>query len=301
MRLLDKIIVCKSRSDRIELFPFWDIHCGKRNCMESAVIRQRVEILRRASMKGRHIVVLLGGDQLNSINPTDIRRFDFGELADWFVQGKADTIRERLGNIAGQEIEHAVELFNPIRHLIIGALEGNHEKAMRQHQNINVHKSFCEKLGISDLSDEVLIRFKANIGSFVEVFKIYARHGYGTGRGAGAEPNKLKAMLDEWEIADVCLSGHSHTFHILPPKPVQYIPDKGKMPPKMLIRYRFAANPGCWLASHAIGSSTYESMMCYPARPMMTLKVVIWPFWGSRAKGYQYCRPKIELRSYAIT
>jgi hypothetical protein len=305
MRLIDETIACKSRSDRIEIFPFYDIHCGKRNCMEHSIIKQRAEILRREQMPNRHVRVILGGDQLNSINPSDIKRFDFSELADWFVQGTADNTRDMLSDIVGQEIKHAVQIFKPVRHLIIGALEGNHEKAIRTRQNLNVHAAFCRSLDIPDLSDECLIRFRISCKSNVRTFILYMRHGYGAGRTAGAEPNKLQRMLDEWEVADVCLSGHSHSFCILPPKPILYVPSKGALPPKMLIRHRFAANPGCWLSSHPLGSSTYESMAAYPARPMMTLKIVIFPFWHSTIKykgsKYDVSQVKTELRSYAIT
>jgi len=33
---------------------------------------------------------------------------------------------------------------------------------------------------------------------------------------------------------------------------------------------------------------------------MMTLKIVIWPFWTTKAKDKRIERPKIEIREYAI-
>lgn len=297
MYLLNERINCSSRSDRIEIFPFYDMHVGKRNCAETAIKKQVIEILRRSSLPNRHVRVVLGGDVVNAINTADIRRFDFAELADWFVQGKAEDVRKKLGNLVNQEVYHAVSLLEPIKHLILGAITGNHEKAMRTRQNVDVHSALCERLNIVNLTDEAIIRFqmKRKIGA-TRSFVLYFRHGYGGGRTAGAEPNKLARMLAEWEDADVCLSGHSHTFTILPPKPVAIIPAKGELPRRLNYRYRFAANCGCWLLSHTEGVGSYESMACYPARPMMTLKVVVWPFWHNSIVE----RPKIELREYPI-
>lgn len=317
--LLDKVIECKSRSERIEIYPFYDMHVGKRNFAETPFVKQRAEILRRSQMPDRQVFVLLGGDLVNAINTADIRRFDFDELADWFIvpsaaemakgstsRDMATIIRNKLNNIGQQEVDKAVELLEPIKHLIIGAIYGNHEKTMRTKQNVDVHSAYCERLGIVGMTDEALIRlrFRRMVGKKKYPSKhviIYMRHGYGGGRTAGAEPNKLQRMVDEWECADVCLTGHSHSYCILPPKPVPFIPSQGRLPVNdLLYKYRFGANPGTWLFSHLPGPGSYESSACYPARPMMTLKIVIWPFWSSIRQGQQVEIPKVELREYPI-
>ena len=313
MYIAEEIINCSSRSDRVEIFPFYDIHFGKVNCAEKALSKQIAEILKREQMPNRHARVVFGGDQVNAINPGDVRRFDFHELADWLVvpteaelrkavssQEVANIVKEKLSNLTNQEVQQFVKMFGPVKHLIIGALEGNHEKKARTSQNVAVHNALCDRLGIRNLSDETIIRFKFRRGPNSTIVKLYLRHGYGSGRTAGAEPCKLQRMLDEWEDMDVCLSGHSHSYCIIPPKPILYIPNRGHLPARPHYRYRFAANPGCWLLSHAIGQGTYESMAAYPARPMMTLKIVIWPFWQTKRDGKGVGRPKIELRSYNI-
>ena len=301
MYLHDEIINCKSRSDRIEIFPFYDMHIGKRNCAETALLKQNKEILKRSEMPNRHVRVIFGGDQINAINPTDVRRFDFYELADWFVSSDAEETRERLSDMANQEINRMVEMFKPVSQFVIGALEGNHEKQMRTTQNVRVHAALCDRLGIKNLTDEAIIRFRfRRAGGGAATMKLYLRHGYGSGRTAGAEPAKLDRMLAEWEDMDICLSGHSHSFNIMPPKPILYIPNKGRLPERPFYRYRFAANPGCWLLSHSVGKGTYESAACYPARPMMTLKIVVFPFWHTIREGRGYERLKVELRQYPI-
>jgi len=128
------------------------------------------------------------------------------------------------------------------------------------------------------------------------------RHGYGSGRSAGAEANKIDQMMKDGitHDCDICFTGHTHTFHPGRYVPVQYVPSAGKMPKELLTRYRMGCNPGCWLLSHKIGPGTYESAACYPSRPMMTVKAVIWPFWHTKMRGQDISRPKIELRTYNI-
>lgn len=235
---------------------------------------------------------------MNSINSKDARRFDFSELADWFVEGKAINVKERLSDICGQEINHFCELFDPIKHLTLGAMYGNHEKDMKTRSNTNVHEAMCNRMGFVNLTDECLIVLHFKRGKkAARTVVIYARHGYGGGRTAGAEANKLERLVNEWECADVSLSGHTHQFRIEPPKPAPYIYGlKSKSEPTLKYKSRWAANPGCWLLSHKVGPGSYESMKAYPARAMMTLKIVVWPFYDDGKTE----RPKLELRHYPI-
>ena len=302
MRIVETTIECASRTDRFELFVFGDMHIGKRNCDENAIRKQVSEILRSSKMPGRHIRVLLGGDNINAVIPKDIKRFDFNDMADWFVNDEKLDWREMLGDAINQEIRRAISILQPIQHLIIGALHGNHEDAIRKHHNVDVHTRLCDKLEVEDLTDEAFVRLRFKYGATSSTVKVYLRHGYGGGRGAGAEPNKLAALLAEWEDADICFTGHTHSFCIAAPKPVPFIPNRGKLPPKLCIRHRYAANWGCWLLSHIIGPGSYESAACYPSRPMMTIKAVIWPFFHSTQLGREQdiTRPKIEIRSYPL-
>lgn len=301
MYLLNEIIECKSRSDRIEIFPFYDCHIGKRNCAEDKLLSQRREILKRHTMPNRHVRILLGGDVCEVIKPQDIR-FDFNDLADWLYQGSADAIRDKLNNIAKAQVDHAVRIFKPLQPFILGSIEANHDKTVRKRYNVDTHNDFCEKLGIKSMTDEAIIRIKFKRGLETRVVKIYMRHGYGGGRTPGTEPNKIARMMADGVAADcdICLTGHTHTYCNPEPIPVMYVPNSGKLPSRLPTRYRFGLNPGCWLYSHLVGPGSYESAACYPTRAMMTCKIVIWPFWHTELMGADVSRPKIELREYPI-
>ena len=300
MLWLGHTIDCKSREDRVEIFPFYDTHIGKSNCCETGIKKQVKEIVRRSNMPNRHVIVIHGGDMIDCIKPQDIR-FDYNGIADWFVEGDAVSIKGKLNDIAVAQIERANMLFNPIKHLMIGIIEGNHERTARRRYNCDIYKQLCAKLDTKQLTDECAIRFTCvRKNRAIRRFIIYLRHGYGGGRTVGAEPNKLAALRDEWECADVCISGHSHSFSVLPPKPVFHLPIRGSMDNPPMTRYRYAANPGAWLESHKVGPGTYESNNCYPAKPMVTCKIVVWPFWHTTRNNIDAGFPKIEIREYTI-
>lgn len=299
MRLIDKLIEGHGRADEFSIHPIGDVHCGGRNCAEKALGREVKEIYQNPNAYW-----FSGGDLIEAIKPHDIR-FDFDILPDWMVEGDADSTREALNDIVKQQKRRICDILQPIAGKCLGLMEGNHEYTIRKRGNTDIHKDICDELGCTNLTDETVIRlrFRRLKGSVITVV-IYARHGYGGGRTDGAEPNKLGRLLAEWELADICFSGHTHTFCIIPPKAVMGIPRSGSLPDELYQRYRWAANWGCWQYSHPVGPSSYVSRAAYPARPMLTTKAVIQPFHTTfRPKNGQQTEipsPLIELRAITL-
>ena len=291
MRLLDKLILCNGRADVFEIYPIGDAHIGARSCAEKP-LRKLIKEVQDNPMA----YWVGGGDLYDAIKPQDSKRFDMDIMPDWMMEGDAVTTREKLNDILHQQHLRIVELFAPIAHKCIGLIEGNHEYDIRKHYNQNIHKALCNKLGAEDLTDEACIRLRFKMKGPVATIKLYIRHGYGGGRTAGAEPNKLDRLINEWEDFDICLTGHSHTFDILPPKPVLGMPSSGAILPELTTRYRWAANWGCWCYSHSSGPSGYASRACFPARPMLTVKVVIKPFARKWMGKKDVPCPKVEIR-----
>jgi len=250
MRIIDHTIELDKKSGRVEFFLFGDTHIGKRNCAEGPIRKQVAEVVRRAEKPGRVIRVLFGGDINDYVKPGDVKRWNVNVLADWIYKGTPAQIRKRLNNVAPEQLKRSLSMLEPLKPFAIGGLEGNHEFAMMQHNNFDMQAQFCDAMGMEDLTDEALIRVKFKYRTTTQTMKIYMQHGHGGGRTAGAEPNHLERLRSEWEDADVVLRGHSHTFGTLPPKPVMYLPNRGKLPAELLQRYRYAANWGCWLYSH---------------------------------------------------
>ncbi|MFW9894041.1 MAG: hypothetical protein ACFFFO_17690 [Candidatus Thorarchaeota archaeon] len=302
MRLIDRLYPCHSRSDTFTIYPLGDLHIGARNCAEKPLRKLLKQI------EGEdNAIIIGGGDWLDLIRPQDLKRFDFDTLPDWLIEGDAMTTREAMGDIVQQQVDRVVEMFYPLakQGKVLGILAGNHEFSVKKFMGLDVQKALCRKLGVEDLTDEALIRLRFKQCSTTQTVILYCRHGYGGGRTPGAEPNKLDRMLNEWEIADVCMTGHTHTPDELPPKPVLEIPRKGKLPPETFCRYRYAFNWGCWVYSHAAGPSSYTSRGCFPARPLLTYKVVVKPISMARimrnGKNFESQCAKIEIRKIPIS
>ncbi|MCK5017557.1 MAG: hypothetical protein KAS32_10860 [Candidatus Peribacteraceae bacterium] len=296
MKLIDKEIKCDGRGDEFRLYPLGDIHMGARNCAEKQ-LRKHVKII----CEDRNAYWFGGGDLLEAIKPQDSKRFDMNILPDWMLEGTADTIRGRLSDMLMQQVDRLCEILSPIRERCLGLIEGNHEFSIRKYHNEDVQSMLCRRLRAVNLTDEAVMRlkFKRRVAGATVI--VYASHGFGGGRTAGSEPLKLQRMMDEWECADIALRGHSHTFNVLPPKPVLYLPRTKSLPDELLIRYRWAGNWGCWKYSHSVGPSTYESRAAYPARAMLTVRVDIKPF-NNVSKGGKKIElgPHIELRGITL-
>lgn len=295
MILTERSFDVPSRSTIVDIYPLGDLHIGSRTCAEKALRRVINEI-----KKNPHAYWIGGGDYLDAIKPADSKRFDMDTMPDWMLEGNSLTVREKLNDIVRQQFDRCVEILEPIKHKCLGLIEGNHEFSIRKFYNQNIHKDLCKTLETKDLTDEsfMLLRFKRRSGT--SNVKLYICHGHGGGRSIGSEPNKLHTMLSEWEDAQICLRGHSHTYTILPPKPVLYSPETIDLPKELLVKYRYAANWGCWMLSHQTGPSTYVSRACYPVRPLMTCKVVISPFTRRYMSGKEYQVAKIEIRSITL-
>ena len=295
MRIIEKEIEVPERNGEVEIYPLGDLHIGYRSCCEK-LLKKTVSSIE----SNPNAYWIGGGDYLDAIKPSDLKRFDMDTLPDWIFDGDVHTIRERLNDVVQQQVERAADILNPISTKGIGLIEGNHEFSVRKYSNHDVQKSLCDYLELENLTDEALIRLKFKHNTLTRVVMLYICHGHGGGRTAGAEPNHLNRMLTEWETADICFRGHSHCFHILPPKPVLEIPKSGNLPRECTCRYRWAANWGCWTLQHASGPSTYASRACYPARPMLSCKAVIKPFHREYAGGEEYRVPLVEIRSITL-
>ena len=299
MRIIEKVIHADGRSDEFEIYPLGDTHIGAHGCAEK-LLRKHV----KGIADNPNAYAIGGGDIGDLILPMDNKRFDFDSLPDWMLEGDAITTRERLNDILKQQLDRIDDILNPIpSERWLGAISGNHEASIAKYYNSAIHKAICNRLDIQDLSDEAIVRLKFVRGKGFKtsaVIILYIRHGYGGGRTRGAEANKIGAMIDEWEIADICFTGHTHTFRIEPPKPVLEIPRQGKVPKECTCRYRWGANWGCWQLSHPSGPGSYASRACYPARPMLAVKAVIKPFHCTYVKGKTIETPHVELRQITL-
>lgn len=258
-------IEVSSRSEIVSFFPIGDVHLGANSCEEKAFKR----LLRKVAATNNAYVILMG-DLIDAITRTD-PRFDSGGLADWIPIHRANTIAE-------VELEYAVELLEPIKDKIVGAIVGNHEDKVAKHYGTDIHQRMCTHLGIRNLSYSALIRFafkRANERSSIDV---YAHHGHGGGRKAGAKVNR---MHDEGGdvAADIYLMGHVHERG-WSMKPILHM---HKDKPLLVAKERHFGLTGTYLRTYKQGYSGYAEKSGFPPTSIGGIKwTVAFPETGPR-------------------
>ena len=161
-------------------------------------------------------------------------------------------------------------------------IEGNHERTMRNGKHIDVLSHLCDRLDVPNLTGTAMGRlFFKRAKTAVKTVKIAITHGTGGGRTAGAEPNHLMRLANQFD-AEIILRGHSHTFCILPPIVQVSLPQSGNLPSECTQKEKRVGNWGCWVKSYPVGESGYVEVANYPPRPLSTVKVIIKPFCGDK-------------------
>ena len=113
------------------------------------------------------------------------------------------------GTSPQDDLNKAIEIFEPYKHKILGVVEGNHEHRVAKEVGLSLTQLFCHQLGILDLYCDVGGYMFLNVGSKKVSYKVYFTHGYGGGRTVGAKSNKLSQLADGID-ADIYIISHTH-------------------------------------------------------------------------------------------
>lgn len=117
------------------------------------------------------------------------------------------------GGIPTEVVNHAYELFKPVRDKVWVWLSGNHEKTIRKHTDREIGSEIAGALQVPYLAYNGFLRIawkretsKAS-AEFATIFDL--AHGWQGGRRSGSKLNQMELELAESD-ADVILRGHSH-------------------------------------------------------------------------------------------
>lgn len=142
----------------------------------------------------------------------------------------------------------AEKLFLPIKDRILAIVGGNHERRIYKDVGLDSSEFLAAKLGVHYAGDEVYlkIRFGRKTGDCRNnkpvVYSVYATHGWGAGRTAGAKVNNLQRMATIC-LADIYIASHTHfmTAH----QDTYAVPDLRNN--KMILHKRTFASSGAFL------------------------------------------------------
>ena len=288
MRLVEREFLTTTRSTEYKLYGIGDVHIGALNCAEKEV-RQLVKKI----AKDPNARWIGGGDYCDAVILGDIKRFDVNTLPNWMLDGNANTVKERIGDIVFAQRKRFVDMVMPIKDKCLGLIEGNHEYSIFKYHNRDHMGQLCAMLDTTNLSDCSFIRLKfrrktegSKCRGKSSSVVVFISHGHGGGRTSGAEPNKLHRLASDKD-ADIILTGHSHTFCILPPIAVLGMPGQAVLreDEDAVVKEKHAANWGSFVYTYKAGPSTYASRANYPVHPMYTVETAIKPFAAKSNKG----------------
>ena len=183
--------------EELEIHTFADEHIGDEHCDMKRLL-ERIEYVKNTP----NAYCIMNGDILDNATKTSI----------------GDTYTQEFNPM--EQLQRAVELFEPIKDKILCITHGNHENRTYRKEGINLSWLIAKQLGLherySPTSVVLFIRFgkvstghKESGGNLRKIcYTIYALHGSGGGRKEGAKAIRLADMAS---IIDTDIYIHSHT------------------------------------------------------------------------------------------
>ena len=195
-----KVKEFRTKFNDIYLYAIGDIHIGDRNFSKASEdkLKGYIEFIRKTP----NAYCMLQGDLLNVATRAS----------------KTSPFDQNLD--LKEQIEKAVDLFKPIKHKILGAVDGNHETRISDFTGYSPSISVCERLGIDYMKDSAVYIIRMSCHSQKDIprtsFLIYSAHGSGGGKTVGSKMNRVDAMRAIVSNCDVYASGHNHMLGCVP-------------------------------------------------------------------------------------
>ena len=185
--------------DNITIHIFGDEHIGDEHC-DIKRLKERIEYVKNTP----NAYCIMNGDIIDNATKTSI----------------GDTYTQVFNPM--EQLQRAVELFEPIKDKILCVTHGNHENRTYKKEGVNLSYLIANQLGIYDryspTSAVLFIRFGKVSNGHKEsngsgnirklCYSIYVLHGSGGGRKEGAKAIRLADMAS---IVDTDIYIHNHT------------------------------------------------------------------------------------------
>lgn len=180
-----------SHLDELFVYPIGDIHVGASSYQE-AKLAQWLSYLERTP----NTSLLNTGDNINAA----------------IVGSVSDVYSEQMP--VGKAWRHIQEKFRPLAEAdrIDAIGEGNHEARIYRAIGDAPMQTVAENLGVPYWSTAAMVVYK--VGKVT--YDVFVRHGSGGGATVGAKANKLQRQRNITPVADIYVSGHTHSQLVFP-------------------------------------------------------------------------------------
>lgn len=184
----------------LEIHSFADEHIGDEHSDLKRLL-ERIEYVKN----NPYAYCILNGDIIDNATKTSV----------------GDTYTQELNPM--EQLQRAIEIFEPIRDKILCITHGNHENRTYKNDGINISYLIARQLGLQDrytpTSAVLFVRFgkqsrgtkESNGSGNVRkvMYSIYVTHGSGGGRKEGSKVNRLADMASIVDC-DIYVHGHTH-------------------------------------------------------------------------------------------
>ena len=196
-----KTTIFKTSSKKISILPFSDLHVGCYGFTERSekTLQGNIDWVKN----NKDAYAILCGDMINCAT----------------LNSPSSPFREKFGT--DLQIAKVVDLFRPIKHKILGAIDGNHEERLIKYCDYSPTISICDRLGIKYMgtSGVYIIRLgmhKSNNREFGRAsFTLYSHHTTGGGTLLGSKMNRVIKLREIIGNADCYIGGHNHMLGII--------------------------------------------------------------------------------------
>lgn len=233
----------------IEIHTFADLHLGDRH-VDHALIKKRIEYVKNTE----NAFVILNGDLMNNATKTSV----------------SDSYAEDIPPM--EQIQQAVDLFQPIQKKLLAITTGNHESRTYNKEGIDLTEVMARQMKLYPIFSKtgalIFIRFgklSSKYHNRKACYMIYCTHGRGGGRKEGAKAIRLADMA---AIVDADIYIHSHTHLPMTMKQAFYRTDNKNS--SVAVVEKLFVNSGATL-DYGGYAETYEFKPASKANPVIYL------------------------------
>jgi len=115
-----------------------------------------------------------------------------------------------------EQIKKCVQLFEPVKHNILGVIQGNHEARCEKDGNIDPLSVVCVHVGCEYLKYSGVINIVVGSSKNCFAYTFYVHHTTGGGQTAGGKINRVDKLRQIVSNADCYLGGHNHALGVMP-------------------------------------------------------------------------------------
>ena len=223
--------------------------------------------------------------------------FDLGSTSERAILNNRnihDSTKQTLDDLYRDNVNKMAKEMSFMKGRLIGLIEGNHYAELVS--GITTTQLLCEKLDCKYLGVSAFIRILLNkVNSQAHAIDVWAHHGLGGGRTAGASINKIENMIKAAN-ADIYLMAHDHKKHIAMQSRLRLNEGGGNL--ALENRKIIMARTGSFLCGYVDGEASYIADGAYSPVDLGTVTIRMTPTRTTKTEnGKRIDKRRVEMRA----